>query len=33
MGDHTVQGVDGVLGVVEEVFASMGVAGAPQGVR
>jgi predicted phosphoserine aminotransferase len=33
MGDHTVQGVEGVLGVVEEVFASMGLTRAPQGVR
>jgi predicted phosphoserine aminotransferase len=33
MGDHSVQGVEGVLGVVEEVFASMGLTRAPQGVR
>jgi predicted phosphoserine aminotransferase len=33
MGDHTVQGVEGVLAVVEEVFASMGLTRAPQGVR
>ena len=33
MGDHTVSGVEGVLGVVEEVFASLGLTRAPQGVR
>jgi predicted phosphoserine aminotransferase len=32
MGDHTVQGVEGVLGVVEETFVSMGLARATQGV-
>ena len=31
MGDHTVEGLEGVLGVVEDVFASMGVTRAAQG--
>jgi predicted phosphoserine aminotransferase len=31
MGDHTVAGLEGVLSVVEEVFASLGVARAPLG--
>jgi predicted phosphoserine aminotransferase len=31
MGDHTLDGLGGVLGVVEEAFVSMGVARAPEG--
>jgi aspartate aminotransferase-like enzyme len=31
MGDHTLEGLNGVLGVVEEAFASLGLTRAPQG--